>query len=185
MKTDDFFQSVRNTIDTKFHCVSGLGGQLVHRETHDKGVVSEFVVKASVKHVAFSLDTPNCNPFAILSAGYNTRNDLTVCCLSESGDPLVFVIECKNSKSPGNAQNQIDCGVAFCQYFFRVFEIKHNLNIHPRFLGVVVYQTKTPAKGTTRPKPLEFAKVGKHDVLRAEWNINTVLPLTALIRAAG
>ncbi len=184
MKTDDFFQSVRDTIDAKFHCVA-LAGKLTHRETHAHGAVSEFVVIASAKHVAFSLDMPSCNPFEILSAGFNTRNDLTVCCLSESGEPLVFVIECKNSKSTGNAQDQIDCGVAFCDYFFRIFEIKQNQKIKPKFFGVVVYQTKTPAKGTTRPRPLEFAQVGKHGVMRADWHMNTALPLTALIRAVG
>lgn len=185
MNANDFFQSVRDTIDTKFHCISGIDGNFTHREIHANGVTSEFVVKVSRKAVLFSLDKPGCQPFAVLSAGYNTRNDLTVCCLSESGEPLVFVIECKNSKSTGNAQHQIDCGVAFCEYLFRIFEIKQNQKIEPQFFGVVVYQTKTPAKGTTRPKPLEFAKVGKHGVMRAEWHMHTVLPLTTLIRAVG
>jgi hypothetical protein len=185
MKPDDFFNAVRSVIDSKFYCVSGIGGKLTHRETHKHGVTSEFVVNASVKNVAFSLDKQGHNPFEILSAGYNTRNDLTICCLSAAGVPLVFVIECKNSTSSGNAQNQIECGIAFCEYLFRIVEIKHNLITSPKFFGVLAYKPKTPAKGFTKPQSPIFAKVGKLGVMRADWHIGAPLPLTALARATG
>lgn len=131
--------------------------------------------------VAFSLDTRNRNPFPILAPGLNARNDLTVVCLAQDGTPLIFVIECKSSGRPGDAQHQIECGIEFCKYLFELIVFCHGIKLEPRYFGVAAYRPANPPKGTTRPS---FVRQGKHGLLRAEWSIDVELPLSELIRAA-
>lgn len=183
MTHDEFFNTVRDAIDPKFHCAA-QASFLVHQETHHDGSSSRFRLNASAPHVAFSLDKHRLNPFEVLAPGLNSRNDLTVCCLDPNGTPLVFVIECKNSPSPGDAQHQIGCGIAFCKYLFQLIRFRHGLQVEPRYFGVAVYRTRNPAKGLTRPSPIKFIQQGKDGgFLRADCSTDVDLPLTALIRA--
>lgn len=185
MTQDEFFNTVRDAIEFRFHCAAHAGF-LEHQETHKDGITSRFRLKASAPHVAFSLDKLRMNPFEVLAPGLNSRNDLTVCCLSPNGVPLVFVIECKNSLSPGEAQHQIGCGIAFCKYLFQLIRFQHGIQVEPRYFGVAVYRTKSPAKGLTRPSPVKFVMQGKHGgLMRADCSTEVVLPLTELIRATG
>jgi len=131
--------------------------------------------------VAFSLDKRGKEPFGILAPGLDSKNDLTLVCLDANKRPLVFVIECKNSGSIGNAQHQIECGIAFCKYLFQLIVFVHDIKMTPRFFGVAVYRPKFPPKGTTRP---QFVTVGQNGILRATWHLDVELPLTELIRAA-
>lgn len=180
MTSEEFFNTVRDAINPDFHC-QAHGGKLEHIEQHHDGSTSSFCLKPSGKMVAFSLDKKGKDPFPILAPGLNSRNDLTVVCLGSDGTALVFVIECKNSGNPGNAQHQIECGIAFCEYLFKVMLFTHGAKVAPRYFGVAAYRPATPLKGTTRPK---FVDQGKHGVLRAEWPIAVALPLAELIRAA-
>jgi hypothetical protein len=183
MTPDDFFNAVRDAIDPKFHCTAHAGF-LEHQETHHDGTTSRFRLKASASHVAFSLDKPALNPFMVLAPGMNSRNDLTVCCLASNGTPLVFVIECKNSPSPGDAQHQISCGIAFCKYLFELIRSRHRVQIEPKYFGVAVYRTKSPSKGLTRPGSIKFVRQGNHGgLMRADYSVELVLPLTELLRA--
>lgn len=185
MTPDEFFNTVRDAIESRFHCTA-QAGFLAHQETHHDGTSSRFRLNASARHVAFSLDKPQMNPFEVLAPGLNSRNDLTVCCLGPNGIPLIFVIECKNSPSPGGAQHQIGCGIAFCKYLFQLVRFRHGMQVEPKYFGVAVYRTKSPAKGLTRPSPVKFIQQGNHDgFMRADCSTDVDLPLTALIRAAG
>lgn len=185
MTQDEFFNTVRDAIDPKFHCAA-QAGFLEHEETHHDGSSSRFRLNASAPHVAFSLDKPRMNPFEVLAPGLNSRNDLTVCCLTPKGIPLIFVIECKNSPSPGDAQHQIGCGIAFCKYLFELVRFRHGVQAEPKYFGVAVYRTRSPIKGLTRPSPVKFINQGNHGgLMRADCTSDVVLPLTALIRATG
>lgn len=177
----EFFNGVRDAIHPDFHAPAAAG-IVAHEECHHDGSASVFKLRASAQHVAFSLDRPGKNPFLIIKSGLNARNDLTVVCLSAKGIPLVFVIECKNTGNPGKAQHQIECGMAFCDYLFKLLRFGHGICVAPRYFGVAAYRPKTPPKGTTRPK---FVHQGNHGGLwRTDWSINVELPLTELIRAA-
>lgn len=185
MTQNEFFNAVRDAIDPRFHCVA-KAGLIEHHETHKDRSTSVFRLKASAPHVAFSLDAPGLNPFDILAPGLNSRNDLTVCCLSEKGIPLVFVMECKNSTSPGDAQHQISCGMAFCRYLFQLVQFRHGIGVEPQYFGVAVYRTRSPLKGSTRPSLPKFVRQGNYGgLMRADCAVDVVLPLTALIRATG
>jgi len=180
MTPDEFFNTVRDAIHSDFHCVAHAG-HLEHKETHHDGSTSQFRLKASVRHVAFSLDKHGLNPFMVLAPGLNSRNDLTVVCLGADGVPVVFVIECKNSPSPGDAQHQIGCGMAFCEYLFQLVRLRHGIQVKARYFGVAAYRPKSSPKGLTRPK---FVRQGNHGgLLRADWFVDVVLPLTELVRA--
>lgn len=182
MTSNDFFNTVRDAIQTDFLCVAHAG-LLEHNETHHDGSRSRFRLKASAPHVAFSLDKPSLNPFMVLAPGLNSRNDLTVLCLGADGVPLVFVIECKNSPSPGDAQHQIGCGIAFCEYLFKLVRFRHGIQVEPRYFGVAAYRPKSPPKGLTRPK---FVRQGSHGgLMRADWSVNVDLPWTELVRATA
>lgn len=177
---DAFFNTVRDAIAPSFR-KTAHAGELEHIEHHHDGSRSTFRLRASAKHVAFSLDHPGQDPFPVLAAGLNSRNDLTVICLSPAGVPLVFVIECKNSPSPGDAQHQIECGIAFCKYMFDL--ALRDLDVDAgdvRYFGVVAYRPKFPPKGVTRPL---FVRQGKGNILRTDWYVDVVLPLAELIRS--
>lgn len=191
MKSDDFFNLINDAIAPSFRKVAEAGF-LVHEESHHDGNTSSFSLNASVPNVAFSLDVRGKEPFGIFNAGKRkicAKNDLTVICLDMQGDPLVFVFEHKNSTDSGNAQFQIESGQAFCEYLFRLLKLQTQRQLKPRFFGIVVYRLNNPrGKGTTRPRNnttrLRFRTSGKNGLLRAEWDMNVVLPLTELIRAA-
>lgn len=180
MKAEDFFNTVRNAIHPDYICTPNAG-RLLHEEDHHDGSKSKFCVIPSSRMAAFSLDKKGKNPFQIIAQGLNSRNDLTVICLSQTGKPMVFVFEYKNSSNPGNAQHQIECGKAFCEYLFKLISLNSNEKANPDYFGVAVYHPKSPQKGLTRPK---FMQVGRHGLWRAEWSISVDLPLTELIRAA-
>lgn len=182
MRADEFFNVVRDAVCNDFHCLYGAGGVLEHRECHADGAVSVFRVRMSRKAVAFSLDKPGKDPFSVIPAGMNNRNDLTIVCLAKDGTPVVFVVECKNSGSPLTAQRQIECGMAFSEYLFKIIGIHRKVNLKPRIYGVVAYLPKSPPKGTTRP---QFVEQGLRGILRAEWQLNVELPLNELVRATG
>lgn len=184
MKVDDFLNCVRDSLHPKFLCHANIvaGGVVEHREDHGNGKESVFQLKLSRKGLVFSLDQQGHNPFEIIAPGINNRNDLTVVCFGDKSTPLVFVIECKNSGSPGKAQRQIECGVAFVEYLFKLIKIQHGTGIHPEIFGVAAYRPASPPKGTTRPK---FVVTGTNGLLRADWSIAVVLPLSELIKAVG
>jgi hypothetical protein len=185
MKSDDFFNIVGSAIASGFR-KTAHAGKLVHEETHRDKSVSYFSVNASAQHVAFSLDVRGLEPLAILNPsmrGLTARNDLTIVCLSEEGVPLVFIIECKNAESPGKAQEQIECGQAFCEYLFKLLQIQDSRIPKPRYFGVAVYRPKSPPKGITGPAGMKFKPTGKAGLPRADWHIDTCLPLNDLIRA--
>lgn len=182
MTPNEFFNTVRDSLEPRFHCTAH-SGLITHTELHANGIKSHFELKASARHIAFSLDKPGLNPFDILAPGLNSRNDLTVCCLSPKGIPLVFVIECKNSVRPGDAQHQISCGMEFCKYLFSLLRFKHGIRVEPKYFGVAAYRPKSPPKGLTRPR---FIRQGGNDgLMRAEWLVDVVLPLSELIRATN
>lgn len=180
MTDDEFFNAVERAIHPDFVC-RAHGGYLVHEEIHHDGSTSRFRLKPSAKMVAFSLDTRGRNPFPVVAAGMNARNDLTVICLGADASPLLFAIECKASESPGHAQYQIECGIAFGEYLFKLIRFSHGHALKPRCFGVAAYRPKSPLKGTTRPS---FIKQGKGNMLRADWSIDVDLPISELIRAA-
>lgn len=184
MKEDDFLNCVRESLHPDFLCHANIvaGGVVEHREDHGSGKESIFRLRLSRKGLVFSLDKQGRNPFEIIAPGMNNRNDLTVLCFGDKSTPLVFVIECKNSGSPLTAQKQIDCGVAFVEYLFKLVKIQHGTGIHPKVYGVAAYRPASPPKGTTRPK---FVKTGKSGLMRANWSIAVELPLLELVRAAG
>ena len=180
MTSEEFFNTVRDAIQADFRCVAHAG-HLEHNEIHHDGSTSQFRLKASVPHVAFSLDKSGLDPFKVLAPGLNSRNDLTVVCLSADGVPLVFVMECKNSINPGHAQHQIGCGIAFCEYLFQILRLRDGLKYNAKYFGVAAYRPKSPPKGETRPK---FVRQGNHaGLLRADWLVDVVLPLSELVRA--
>ncbi len=179
MTAEEFFNALESAIHPDFIC-RAHGGYLEHEETHHDGTVSRFRLKPSVKHLAFSLDKRGKDPFPIVAAGFNARNDLTVICLKSDGTPLLFAIECKASESPGNAQHQIECGIAFGEYLFKLIRFQHGLRLKPHCFGVAAYRPKSAQKGTTRPS---FVRQGKGNVLRAEWHIDVDLPVSELVRA--
>jgi hypothetical protein len=180
MTDDEFFNPIRDVLNPHYLCVADAG-VLKHRETHHDGSTSEFRLIPSSKMLAFTLDKAGRNPFDILASGCDLRNDLTIVCRGQNDRPLVFVIECKRSGSPLHAQRQIEHGVAFCEYLLKLVHVGHGTRLNPRFMGVVAYRPKQPAKGTTRP---QFKPVGRHDLLRAEWHYDTALPLRELVNAA-
>ncbi len=180
MTPEEFFNLVRDSIHSDFHCQKH-GGLVTHNEVHHDGTTSKFSLRLSCKAEAFSLDKPGKDPFPIVVPGMNSRNDLTVVCLDSKGQPLVFVVECKNSGSPNNAQHQIECGMAFCEYLFKLLSVCHGKHIVPKLFGVAAYNPKSPPKGTTRPR---FVSQGKLGILRAEWSIALELPLRELVQAA-
>lgn len=180
MEDEDFFNTVRDAIHEDFHC-NPSSGKLEHVEHHHDGSTSQFSLIPSAKMVAFSLDKKGKNPFGILAPGLDAKNDLTIVCLGTKGQVLVFVIECKNAKDQRKAQHQIEAGIAFCEYLFKIILFNHGKTIVPRCFGVVVFRPKFAPKGTTRPK---FVKQGEHGVHRAEWHIDVALPLKELILAA-
>lgn len=180
MTVEEFFNLVCDSIHSDFHC-RAHSGLVIHNEVHHDGTTSKFCLRMSHKAVAFSLDKPGKDPFPIVVPGMNSRNDLTVVCLDSQGQPLVFVVECKNSGSPNNAQYQIECGMAFCDYLFKLIRICRREHIVPKLFGVAAYNPKSPPKGTTRPS---FISQGKLGILRAEWSIASVLPLRELVQAA-
>lgn len=179
MKADAFFNTVRDALHKDFLCQQ-QGSFLEHVEVHHDNSTSKFRLKCGAKMVAFSLDKKAKNPFPILNAGFNKRNDLTLICLTSDGKPLVFVIECKNSERPGDAQIQIEAGIAFCEYLFKILLFTHGLKLVPRFFGVAVFRPRQPPKGQTRPT---FVRQGNHNILRAEWHVDVDLPVSELIRA--
>ncbi len=182
MTPTDFFNTVRDAIAKEF-LKTAHAGVLEHQEYHHDGSTSTFRLKASAPHVAFTLDPASKkNPFSILAPGFNARNDLTVVCLDNRGRPLVFIIECKNSSSAGNAQHQIECGMAFCKYLFNLLRFGHGQIVEPRLFGVVAYRPKSSPKGNTRPC---FIKPGQNRILRADWAVHVELPLLELIRASA
>lgn len=181
MKADEFFNTVREALHPDFLC-QPQSGFIEHVEVHHDNSTSKFRLKHTAKTVAFSLDKNGKNPFPILNAGLDKRNDLTLICLGSDGIPLVFVIECKNSVRPGEAQIQIEAGVAFCEYFFKILLFAHGMKLKPRFFGVAVYRPKQPPKGQTRPT---FVHQGNHNILRADWHVDVDLPVSELIRAVG
>ncbi|WP_180880408.1 hypothetical protein [Stenotrophomonas maltophilia] len=176
-----FFDAVAQSICSDF-IVKSDRGKITHYEEHHDNTKSKFEISSNAKHVAFSLDVKGEEPFAILGPGFNTRNDFTVVCLSEEGRPLVFVVECKNSESPGDAQAQISRGIHFVEYLFDIINSVKKWQLDPRIFGVAAYRPRFPPKGTTRPK---FVEVGAAKILRAEWHVGVVLPLSELIRATG
>lgn len=181
MKRQDFFNLINEAIAPDFR-KPAEAGYIVHEETHHDGRTSRFRLKASAPFVAFSMDVRGKEPLAILNAGeMRTRNDLTVICLDEQGYPLVFVLEHKNSPNIGDAQFQIECGQAFCEYLFRLLELREQRLPKPRFFGIAVYRLRHPPKGTTRPS---FVPIGNMGLKRAYWDMDIDLPLTELIRAA-
>ncbi|MDP2831960.1 MAG: hypothetical protein Q8Q28_01415 [Pseudomonadota bacterium] len=180
MRAEDFFNTVRSAIRPDYLCTPHAG-KLLHEEQHRDGTSSTFCVIPSGRMVALSLDKKGKDPFPILAPGLNSRNDLTIICLGQSGKPLVFVIECKNSANPGDAQHQMECGKAFCEYLFKLILFQHGTKVSPDYFGVAVYLPKSPPKGLTRPK---FIQVGLHSLMRAEWHLAVDLPLSELIRAA-
>lgn len=177
----EFFNLIQESIHPDFHCHPHCG-VVTHEETHHDGTKSKFSLRMSKKGIAFSLDKSGKDPFHIIVPGMNSRNDMTVVCLGDDKRPLVFVIECKNSGNPNNAQRQIECGIDFCTYLFRLMRTCHGVNIEPKIFGVAAYNPKSPPKGTTRPR---FVRQGKQGVLRAEWSIATELPLKELVEAAS
>lgn len=179
MTDEGFFNTLESAIHPDFIC-RAHGGYLEHEEEHHDGTVSRFRLKPSVKLVAFSLDKRGKNPFPVVAAGLNARNDLTIICLGSDGVPLLFAIECKASESPGQAQHQIECGIAFGEYLFELIRFSHGLSLRPRCFGVAAYRPKNPPKGTTRPS---FIKQGRGKVLRADWSIDVDLPVAELIRS--
>jgi hypothetical protein len=180
MTDDEFFNTIRDVFNPQYLCTAE-GGVLKHKETHHDGSTSEFRLKTSAKLLAFSLDKPGRNPFDILAAGRNLRNDLTVVCRGRNAQPLVFVFECKRSGSPLNAQRQLEHGMAFCEYLFELVRVTHGTRFRPQCMGVVAYRPKHPPKGTTRPS---FFKVDQHGMFRADWHYDVELPLRELVRAA-
>ncbi|MBL8473921.1 MAG: hypothetical protein KF778_06610 [Rhodocyclaceae bacterium] len=180
MTDEEFFNIVERAIHPDFLC-RAHGGYLVHAESHHDGSTSRFRLKASAKMVAFSLDKRGENPFPVVAAGMNARNDLTVICRGTDASPLLFAIECKASENPRRAQYQIECGIAFGEYLFKLIRFSHGHALTPRCFGVAAYRPKSPPKGTTRPS---FFKQGKGNTLRANWPIDVDLPISELIRAA-
>lgn len=184
MKEDDLLNCIRDSLNPNFLCHANIvaGGVVEHREDHGKGKESIFRLKLSRKGLVFSLDQRGKNPFEIIAPGMNNRNDLTVFCFGKDSIPLIFVIECKNSGSPGTAQKQIECGIAFVDYLFKLIKIQHGTGVSPKIYGVAAYRPPSPPKGTTRPK---FVETGNNGILRADWSIAVELPLSALVKAAG
>ncbi len=186
MKPDDFFNAVREAIHVDFHRTAH-NGLLTHHEQHDADTASEFSIRPTCKMVAFSLDVRGANPFPVFNAsvaGLTAKNDLTIIC-ENKGKVYVFVIEYKNSANPGNAQHQIECGMAFAEYLFKLLRYCQGLKIEPHIFGVAAYRPRRPAKGQTNPQ-IRFSRQGLHDILRAEWIIDDAfpLPLSELVRAA-
>ncbi len=182
MKTHDFFNLVNDAIAPDFRKAANAG-YIVHEEIEDNGSISSsFTLKASAPFVAFSMDVRGKKPVAILKSGkICSVNDLTFICLDSKGYPLVFIFEHKDSFDIRNAQLQIECGQAFCEYLFRLLELQYpRIPKSPRFFGIAVYRLKYPPKGTTRPN---FVPIGVRGLNRAYWDMNIVLPLTELIRA--
>ncbi len=100
------------------------------------------------------------------------------------GQVYVFVIEYKNSTKPSKAQHQIECGAAFCEYLFKLLRYCYGINITPRILGVAAYRPAyRPQKGNTSPQ-IAFSVQGQHGILRADWLIQSPLPLSVLVAAA-
>lgn len=182
MTPEVFFNTVRDAIAQDF-LRTAHSGVLEHQEHHHDGSISTFRLIPSARHVAFTLDpTSKQNPFPILAPGLNARNDLTIVCLDSHGRPLIFIVECKNSSSAGNAQHQIECGMAFCKYLFSLLRFGHGQIVEPRLFGVVAYRPKSLPKGRTRPC---FIEQGQNSILRADWAVDVDLPLSELIRAAA
>ncbi len=179
MTAEEFFNALESAIHPDFIC-RAHGGYLEHEEIHRDGSISRFRLKPSAKQFAFSLDKRGKDPFPIVAAGFNARNDLTVICLQSDGTPLLFVIECKGSLRPRDAQHQIDCGIAFGEYLFKLVRFQHGLRLTPRCFGVAAYRPKSPPKGLTRPS---FIRQGHGSNWRAEWHIDVDLPVSELVRA--
>ena len=183
MTDDEFFNAIRDAISPAYRC-EPFSGKLEHVEKHEGGRTSVFCLRPSQKMVAFSLDKPGKTAFEVLGRGLDSKNDLTVICRGSSGHALVFVIECKNSRQTLGAQGQIECGIAFCEYLFKLLLSRCRFKVEARFLGVLVNDTRTPTKGTTRPSRMVFTRQGLYSVWRAQWPISVPLPMTELIRAA-
>lgn len=179
--SDELFNAIRDCIGNAFRRIAH-SGVLEHVENHHDGTKSKFCLRASAKHVAFTLDVHGLDPFPVVAPGINARNDMTVVCLSPGGVPLVFVIECKNSNNPGQAQHQIECGIAFCKYVFELLSINRDVSVTPMYFGVAAYRPRLSPKGTTRPK---FVAQGSGGILRADWLVDVELPLAELVRATG
>lgn len=179
MKPDEFFNLVNSAIAPDFR-KPAEAGYIIHQETHHNGRESSFSLKASAPFVAFSMDVRGKEPLGIINSGrLCARNDLTVICLDEKGIPLVFLFEHKNSTQIGDAQFQLECGQAFCEYLFRLLQLQEPRIPKPRFFAIAVYRLRQPPKGTTRP---QFSSSG--NLTRAYWDMGIPLPLTELIRAA-
>lgn len=181
MKPDEFFNHLRAAIAADFHC-QPHAGLLTHDEVHSDGKESSFSIRATCKLLAFSLDKRGLNPFPVLNpatAGLTAKNDLTIICESK-GQVYVFIIEYKNAPNPGKAQHQIECGMAFCEYLFKLIGYCHAINVKPHFFGVAAYR---PQKGKTIPR-IKFTRQGHHQIWRADWLIESTLPLSELVRAA-
>jgi len=184
MTTEDFFNLIRDAIAPDFRKVAE-SGYIEHQEIHHDGPTSGFRLNPSAPHVAFSMDVRGKEPVAILNKGkFRCRNDLIVICLDESGSPLVFLFEHKNSEDIGDAQFQLDSGQAFCEYLFHLLKLQDQRLPDPRYFGIAVYRPKSISIGTTKPKEVSFKPTGKHQLLRAGWHMDVTLPLTALISAA-
>ncbi len=181
MDSAEFLNQVESAIHANFLC-RPQSGLLTHEELHSDGSTSSFSIKPSCKMVAFSIDQRGQNPFPVLNLeikGLSAKNDLTIIC-ENKGKVYVFVLEYKNSANPGRAQHQIECGIAFCEYLFKLLRVCYGVGVVPHFFGVAAYR---PQKGKTNPR-IKFAKTGLNGVLRADWLIENVLPLSELVRAA-
>lgn len=177
----EFFNRMESAIHADFLC-RPQAGLLTHEELHADGSTSSFSIKPSCKMLAFSIDKRRQNPFPVLNPainGLSAKNDLTIIC-ENKGRVYVFVLEYKNATNPGRAQHQIECGIAFCEYLFKLLNICHGSGVVPHFFGVAAYR---PQKGRTTPR-IKFAKTGLRGVLRADWLIENPLPLSVLVRAA-
>lgn len=184
----------KEAIHTSFQ-IGAKDGTIRLDENNKSAKNRGFRIGANLRHLAFSLDRRrpkgDVHPvFTVINPscpGICSVADAIIICedIDSKDNPIAFVVELKSGHL-GNAIKQVRSSKVFLDWLVELFKIHHTYRGTVKVFGLVVSARKTPAKGTTRVKKLEFHVRGKKpaSIHVAEWDHSLPLHLSQMVVAA-